>query len=343
MEEKINQEILSLILNKNLTKEELEEKLKQYHESDIAEAIPLLSEEERNEFFNKLTIENLGELLTYVESPEDYIEEMEPSVAADIVETMDADDAVAEGIVSAIRMAKEKDADMVAYHHAFANEEGVITKEAERLSFAAGQVFSGIEIQNAHPYWCSGPVAYVYNRAFLDRSNYPFREGVLYEDSDFVVNHLYDAKRMAYSAELGYIAYYREGSTTHSTSYKNTADYLLLGTRMLSLYERVMYDVSCIMYDVPKEDVEKFAEGILEGACFNIERSCRRILKLNSLSEVRAYYDRVDAYTSRRDVIANKHYRTYYWNAWTGACVKHKRLAIGVWMIVRPVVRLLMK
>ena len=252
---------------------------------------------------------------------------------------VDADDAVTEGVVKAIRSASDNKTDMTAYHYAFVNEQGEITKEADRLSFEEGQLFSGIEMQNKHPYWCAGPVAYIYNRAFLERVNYPFVEGVLYEDSDFVANHLYYAKRMAYSSKIGYMAYYREGSTTHSTTYKNVADYLLLGTRMMALYERIMYDVSCMMSAVPKEEVEKFAEEILEGACFNIERSCRHILKLNSAAEVRAYYERVDKYANRQVIVTSKRYRTYYWNAWTGLCLKHKILVVALLTCVIPLYR----
>jgi len=250
---------------------------------------------------------------------------------------VDSDDVVTEGVVEAIQIAKNMQTDMTAYHYAFLNESGVITKEADKLSFADGQIFSGIEMQNKHPYWCSGPVAYIYNRAFIERVNYPFVEGVLYEDSDYVANHLYRAKRMTYSKELGYKAYYREGSTTRSINYKNVADYLLLGTRMMALYEHIMYDVSCMMCDVSIEEVERFAEEILEGACFNVERSCRRLVKLSSIKDVRAYYERVDSYVDRYTISSNKKYHAYYWNLWTALCLKHKKIAIGILAILIPV------
>ena len=215
-----------------------------------------------------------------------------------------------------------------------------MTSEAKRLSFKNGQIFTGIEMQNKHPYWCSGPVAYIYNKDFLEKVNYPFVEGVLYEDSDFVANHLYRAKRMTYSSELGYKAYYREGSTTHSSTYKNVADYLLLGTRMMALYERIISEgVSELM----SEGVSKFAEGILEGACFNLERSCRRLLKLNRAADVRAYYERVDANVNRWEIVVNKRYRSYYWNQWTRLCMQNKRLTIIASTIMRPIYKLLKK
>lgn len=241
---------------------------------------------------------------------------------------VDADDVVMEGIVKAIQMSKEKQMDMVAFHCACANECGEIIKAKEHLSFEQDEVFSGIELQNRHPYWFSGPVAYVYNRAFLCRVNYPFAEDVLYEDSDFVAVHLYHAKRMIYSSELGYKAYYREGSTTHHTSYKNVADYLLLGLRMHDLY------------NLAKDNDEQFAQSILEGACFNVAISCKRLIKLGSRKEVSAYYDRIDERGSRKEIYNNPSMRRYYWNGWTSLCMKHKKLTKLVLAVLIPMYKL---
>ena len=253
---------------------------------------------------------------------------------------VDADDAVTEKVVAAIYLAQKKQTDMTAFHYAYVKESGVITNEADRLSFENEQIFTGIEMQNEHPYWSSAPWGYIYRKEFLEEVNYPFCEGVLYEDSDFVAVHLYHAKRMVYSPELGYFAYYREGSTTHSLTYKNLADYLLLGTRMMTLYERVMCERAD---DIEKESVNRFAEGVLEGACFNVEQSCRRLLKLDSLNEVRAYYERIDERVNRLDIVANKSYRSYYWNVWTGLCMRHKMFVIFFISFVIPIYHVAMK
>lgn len=250
---------------------------------------------------------------------------------------VDADDAVTDGIVYAIRMAKEKQTDMVAFHNASANEYGEIIREKEHLIFEQDEVFSGISLQNRHPYWFSGPVAYVYNRAFLKQVNYPFAEDVLFEDSDFVAVHLYHAKRMAYSKELGYIAHYREGSTTRHTSYKNVADYLLLGVRMLRFYERIKSEG---MNELTNEQ-EQFAEEILEGACCNVVLSCKRIIKLSSIKEVRLFYDRVDEIVDRKEICDKHNLQKYYWNGWTSLCTRHKRIAIAILAILIPMRRIL--
>lgn len=243
---------------------------------------------------------------------------------------VDSDDAVAEGIVSAIRLSNELQTDMTAFHYGNANHQGEITEEKERLSFAKGQIFSGVEMQNTHPYWCSGPVAYVYSKDFLNKSDYPFREGVLYEDSDFIAAHLYYAQRMAYSSELGYAVYYREGSTTHSNHYKNTADYFLLGSRMLALYTIIQNDI-----DKSKrtdDGIQKFADGILEGATHNVTMSLKRLFKLNSGKEIIAYYNRVDELVNRLAIYRDSrmHQNPHYWNAWVALCIRHKYVSIAL-------------
>ena len=236
---------------------------------------------------------------------------------------VDSDDSVAKGMVTAIRMAKEKQTDMTAFHCANANESGNIISEKEHLAFPDDSLFTGIELQNKHPYWCTAPWGYLYNRAFLSKVNYPFAEGVLYEDSDFVAVHLYYAERMTYSPALGYIAYYREGSTTHSVSYKNTADYMLLGTRMLAFY-------TTIQPESGTADKKQFADNVLEGAVYNITMSLKRIYRLSSYQEIVAYYARIDSIINRHALSRDHRIYAYpqYWTRWARYCLRHKHLSI---------------
>lgn len=256
---------------------------------------------------------------------------------------VDSDDAVTEGIVDAIRLAKEKQTDMTAFHTASANEDGKITREIPHLSFPQGQVFSGIELQNRHSYWCSAPWGYIYSKSFMNKTNYPFSEGVLYEDADFVMAHLYAAKRMAYSQSLGYLAYYREGSTTHSISHKNIADFILLGERMLRLYERIKDErikderlTNELVSELASEGEQKFAEDVLDGACWNMYTSTKRMIKLSSMKEVQLCYDRLDSCLNRQELCADNRLHKYYWNLWTTICLAHKKLAIVLLSVLIP-------
>ncbi|MDY4675963.1 MAG: magnesium transporter [Candidatus Borkfalkiaceae bacterium] len=91
--EKITEELLDL-LKSDLTAETLREKLDDYHENDVAQVIPLLTEEERKQLYLKLDDDYLSEVFSYLDDPEPYIEEMTADKAADIIESMAADDAV---------------------------------------------------------------------------------------------------------------------------------------------------------------------------------------------------------------------------------------------------------
>lgn len=241
---------------------------------------------------------------------------------------VDSDDIVTEGIVAAIRLAKKQNTDMTAFHYGHANEEGTIKSEANKLSFAIDEIFSGVEMQNKHAYWCSGPVAYVYSNDFLKRSDYPFHEGVLYEDSDFVAVHLYYAQQMAYSPELGYIVYYREGSTTHSTSYKNLADYFLLGARMLAFYTIIQQDIDS--HKRTDDGIRQFADGVLEGSIHNVTMSFKRLFKLNTPAEIVRYYRRIDSHVNRRAIYADSRMRKYpnYWSKMAQLGIRHKYLSV---------------
>ena len=74
--------------------EELKEKLEKYHENDIAEALELLTPEEREKLYRALGKERLAEIFAYLDDAGSYLEELEPEHAAGIVQEMDSDDAV---------------------------------------------------------------------------------------------------------------------------------------------------------------------------------------------------------------------------------------------------------
>lgn len=87
------QELYSL-LESGLTDAELSEKLADYHEADVAEVYPELSESARKRLARILPDETMSDVFSYLDNAEDYIEVMDKERAADIIESMDADDAV---------------------------------------------------------------------------------------------------------------------------------------------------------------------------------------------------------------------------------------------------------
>ena len=225
---------------------------------------------------------------------------------------VDSDDESDKGVLQALQLAEEHNLDMVAMHFVNVDENSSIT---ENEPIKLDGVFTGVELQTQQPYWCTGPVPYVYNAQFLKRVNYPFTEDVLFEDSDYVNVHLYHASRMMYSSASSYKIHYNSQSTTHTTSYKHVADYLLLGTRMLRLYHSL------------EDKTSKYALGILEGGSYNIWKSCKRLIKLSSVVDVKRFYERVDQYTDRSALLSYTE-PAYCWTRWTKLCLGHKRIAI---------------
>ena len=73
----------------------IRKKLEDYHENDIASVWEKLTKEERIKFYQLLGNETISEIFTYLEDDVSrYLEELGLENAADILESMDADDAV---------------------------------------------------------------------------------------------------------------------------------------------------------------------------------------------------------------------------------------------------------
>ena len=86
-------EIVKLIRG-NKTAKELREALEDYHDSDIADAIELITKDERKKVYRILGAEKVSDIFAYLEDPEEFINELDIEKAAKILENMDADDAV---------------------------------------------------------------------------------------------------------------------------------------------------------------------------------------------------------------------------------------------------------
>lgn len=82
------------ILNSSLSNEEKQKQILQYHESDIAEVLDELEENQRELLYEILGTESIAEVLLYSDDVNEILEDFEPEEAADIIETLDADDAI---------------------------------------------------------------------------------------------------------------------------------------------------------------------------------------------------------------------------------------------------------
>lgn len=87
------QEILD-ILRSSETVLVIKEKIRDYHDNDIASALEEMSKEERRRFYQIFSDDEISDIFAYLDNVEDFIEELDAEKAADIIERMDADDAI---------------------------------------------------------------------------------------------------------------------------------------------------------------------------------------------------------------------------------------------------------
>ena len=243
---------------------------------------------------------------------------------------VDSDDESDKGVLDTVQLSEEYQLDMVAMHYVNVDEFGNISKK-EPIKIEG--VFSGVELQTQHPYWGTAPWSYIYKSDFLRQVNYPFVEDVVFEDSDFIAVHLYHAKRIMYSTECAYRMYYNATSTTHTLTYKHVADYLLLGHRMLKFYHSL------------NDTTSQYSQSILEGGSYNVWISCKRLFKLSSIRDVRAFYGRLDSHIDRKSLLKYSE-PAYCWTWWTKLCLRNKQLAIiliAIGQLVYKLMRIIRK
>ncbi|MCR4690194.1 MAG: magnesium transporter [Lachnospiraceae bacterium] len=87
-------EELLAILRSETDNKELLQKLDDYHENDIADAIEQLTPEERRKLYPILGAERVAEIFTYIEDVDEYLKELEVDRVAKVLSHMDSDDAV---------------------------------------------------------------------------------------------------------------------------------------------------------------------------------------------------------------------------------------------------------
>lgn len=82
------------IIRSGLADEEIAEKLHDYHENDIAQSLSELEKEERLKLYDILGAEWFSEILSFIDNPEEYINELGIDKLAAVINEMDSDDAV---------------------------------------------------------------------------------------------------------------------------------------------------------------------------------------------------------------------------------------------------------
>ena len=87
-------EELIAIIRGNLSREELIDRLFDYHDNDIAEALELLTPEERKRLYSAMGAERVAEIFAYLDDGDIYLKELSLKQQAKVISEMDSDDAV---------------------------------------------------------------------------------------------------------------------------------------------------------------------------------------------------------------------------------------------------------
>lgn len=82
------------IIRAGLSREELVDWLFDYHDNDIADALELLTPEERKRLYSALGAERVAEIFAYLDDGDVYLKELSLKQQAKVISEMDSDDAV---------------------------------------------------------------------------------------------------------------------------------------------------------------------------------------------------------------------------------------------------------
>lgn len=94
LKEPIFAEKILRIIRSSPSMEEMREQLWDYHDNDIAQSLKYLNRADRNLLYSALDAEWLAEIISYIDDPVEYVDEIGIDKLSAIINEMDADDAV---------------------------------------------------------------------------------------------------------------------------------------------------------------------------------------------------------------------------------------------------------
>mgnify|MGYP004710111801 FL=1 len=94
LKEPIFAEKILRIIRSSPSMEEMRKQLRDYHDNDIAQSLKYLNRAERNLLYSALDAEWLAEIISYIDDPVEYVDEIGIDKLSAIINEMDADDAV---------------------------------------------------------------------------------------------------------------------------------------------------------------------------------------------------------------------------------------------------------
>ena len=156
---------------------------------------------------------------------------------------VDADDTVEEGLNDALTYAMESNLDIL--HCIFRKQIGFnsefISSPANAL--AVHTTVDGKTFCNDYYNLADVMASYLFCNDFLKRTNRPFVEGLIFEDTDWVEYHLFHCKSIQCDSNVIYSNFATPGSILHSLDISKDADVILYSYRRLSFAYSVRNEV----------------------------------------------------------------------------------------------------
>lgn len=167
---------------------------------------------------------------------------------------------------------------------------------------------------------CAYPCAWLYRKQFLVDSGFPFIEGRIAEDMDWIEHHLILAERVGCFSKVFYHYYVQNtSSSTHVMNWKYEADRMHMVMRRLKLKESV------------KEELPQYANQVWED-CYHLQMIRWRLRRLSKYSP--AFYWRLMSVTEEEVL---PYLRKYKWSKSAEFCQNCKYLTLALLCVLYPI------
>ncbi|MBB6327948.1 glycosyltransferase involved in cell wall biosynthesis [Algoriphagus iocasae] len=131
---------------------------------------------------------------------------------------VDSDDYIESNVLLFLyTLAIENNLDLLCFKNYKVSDNTIVENDLNLKYLSFNSIYSGQEFINSHNIYC-GPCFCIYRREFLNEYNLKFKEGVFYEDNEFMLRIYYYANRVYYVKKVCYFVVLTNESATRQIS-----------------------------------------------------------------------------------------------------------------------------
>lgn len=167
---------------------------------------------------------------------------------------VDSDDFIVKNVLSRLyTTAKKMNLDLLCFSNLRIDQKNLITKDNIAENIIPNKIYTGKEIINLKSINC-GPCFCIFKREFLFNNELKFKEGVFYEDNEFMLKSYFFAKKVSYINSPYYYVFLSPNSSTRNLSSKPIFDIIKVVSDMLyftnKLDDKDVSKTNCYYYCV---------------------------------------------------------------------------------------------